>query len=158
MKQVFEQYASAIISVLMASTILFLIIGGSFGQRQGLGQVLGQVLGYSVKESNISENEAFDEYMEEDAPTITQQRNFIIQNERTPLADCFKAVSCKNESLSVYLRKAWTLGGEETDLGISADGTSICASEPGVYWVQVYARNSNQKETCVLVKLLVNER
>lgn len=158
MKQVFEQYASAVVSVIMASTILFLILGGSFGQSQGLGQVLGQVLGASVRENNISENEAFDVYMEADAPTIIQRENYIIQNERTPLADCFKAVSYENESLSVNLRKAWTLGGEETDLGISVDGTSICVPESGVYWVQVYAQDRNQKETCVLVKLLVNER
>lgn len=158
MKQVFEQYASAIISVLMATTVLAVIVGGSFGSSQGLGQVLGQVLGYSIEAYSIGENSEYDAYMSSAAPSIQSKNYYLVENKRVPLTDCFQAQSNDGESIPVYVKKAWSLDGEETDLGLSADGTSICVSEAGVYWVQVYALGDNQKETCVQMKLLVNER
>ena len=158
MKQVMEQYASAVVAVLIATAIIAIIIGGSLGAEQALGPALGQVLGHSVSGKNFSQNPEFDSYMSTAAPSISCKTTYVVANQKTLLADCWQAYSYNGKSLPVYLRKAWSESGAETDLGLSPDGTSICVPKPGVYWLQVYAVDEKQKETCIQMKLLVNER
>lgn len=158
MKQVLEQYGAAIISVLMATTVLAVIWNGSFGNNQGLAQVLGHLLGHSIEEGSASGSQAYDDYMSSAAPSIEIQNCYLVENQRVLLTECFQAKSYEGEVLPVYLKKAWSLSGEETDLGLSSDGSSICVPEAGLYFAQVYAVDSKKKETCIQVKLLVNER
>lgn len=159
MKKVFEQYGSSLIAVLLASTILAVLLRGNvFGDNRFV-QLLGQMLNYSIGENREYESGAFQDYMSGTSPKITQRENCLVrENERVLLADLFEARSQEGGHLPVYLKKAWRLSGEETDLGLSTDGTSICVADAGVYWVQLYAIDEHQKETSVMVKLLVNER
>ena len=159
MKQVFEQYASAMIAAFLALILLTFIWSGSYFQQNGIPQVLGQMLTYSIGERGILEHSAFWEYRKGAAPTITKREDvLVVANQRIRLSDCFEARSYQGEALSVFLKNAWTENGEETDLGISSDGTSIYVSEAGVYWVQLYTVDENRKESSIITKLLVNER
>lgn len=150
MKQVFEQYASVIISMLIAVFVLAVITEGDFGSRNGIES--------SIDNYVRNENKAYDTYMSSAAPSIQLKNYYLVENKKVLLSDCFQAQSNNGDSLTVYLKGAWSLAGEETDLGLSTDGTSICVPEAGVYWVQVYAVDDDKKETCVQMKLLVNER
>jgi hypothetical protein len=158
MKQVFEQYASAVIAVFLSLTIFTVIGMGTFLQGKGISQVLGQVLGYSVGESPIVENQAFKEYMSGATPTIREKNVYLTKNKHAFLSDCFEAKSSNGAVLPVFFERLWSEDGRELDIKMFTNGTSICISEPGVYWVQVYAVDKNQKRCSVISKLLVNER
>lgn len=159
MKRVFEEYGSAVIAVLIASTIFAVLLGGNVLKGRNLPQLLGEVLTDSVGENGIYENSAFQDYFNAVPPKITQREDILVrENERILLADVYEARSQEGSRLPVYLQKAWRLSGEEIDLGLSSDGTSICVSDAGVYWLELYAVDDKQRETTVMVKLLVNER
>lgn len=158
MKQVFEQYASAVIAVLLSSTLLAVIWGGAFFQGKGIPQVLGQILTYSVGEKSIAENNVFEEYMSGIAPIIVEKNIYIKANQRILLSDCFEAKSKQGTVLPIFLKRAWNRNGEEVSVDVSEDKTAICVSETGICWVQVYAIDENGKESSKIVRLLVNER
>lgn len=159
MKRVFEEYGSAVIAVLLASTIFAVLLGGNVLKGRNLPQLLGEVLTYSVGERDIYENSAFQDYLNAVPPKIIQREDILVrENERILLSNMFEARSQEGSLLPVYLQKAWRLNGQETDLGLSSDGTSICVPDAGVYWVELYAVDDKQRETTVMVKLLVNER
>lgn len=159
MKQVFELYGSSVIAGMLATTIFFILFNGNFFGERGLGGVLGYVLEYSIGGNNAGVSAVFQKYMSDAAPTIEKKENHVVcVNEQILFSEYFEAKSSKGEHLPVYLHRVWKLDGEEIDLGKTSDRTSICFSEAGVYWLQLCATDSNQKETSVVVKLLVNER
>lgn len=159
MKQVFEQYGSSVIAAMLASTIFLILFCGNFLGERGLGRVLGQVLEYSIGEKSIGITEAFRDYMSDAAPTIVEKEHDIVcVNKQILLSDCYEAKSGKGEYLPVYLQRAWKADGAEIDLSGDSNETSICFSEAGAYCLQLCAIDDNQKETSVVVKLLVNER
>lgn len=159
MKQVFEQYGSSVIAAILASAILFLLFYGSFSEGHSFGSVLGYVLDSSIGEKGMTISEIFQDYMSDAAPTIVKKEHDILcVNEQILLSNCFEAKSSKGEVLPVYLQKVWKSDGEEIELGHATERTSICFSETGVYWLQLGAIDSNQKETSVVVKLFINER
>ena len=158
MKQVFEQYASTVIAVFLSLTIFTVIGMGTFLQGQGISQVLGQMFGYSVGESPIVEKQAFKKYMTKATPTIRGKNVYLAKNKHIDLSDCFEAKASNGAVLPVFFERLWSEDGRELDLKMFTNGTSICISEPGVYWVQVYVVDKNHKRCSVLSKLLVNER
>lgn len=159
MKRVFEEYGSSVIAVLLATTILMALLAGNGFYGENFAQLLGQVLCFSVEDRAAYENNAFQDYMSNAAITITQREDvLVLENQRISLAEIFEARSCKGEFLPVYLKKAWRLDGKETDLGLAADGGSICVPDAGEYWIELYAVNEEEREASVMLKLLVNER
>ena len=155
MKQVILEYAGAVIALL--ATLSFLLIFDHF--LVGKDGVLGQMLVYSIGEKSIAEHEAFDAYKNDIPPTIVEKDGYIVvANQRVCLTDCFEAKSSKGDNLPVYLRCAWNLDGNETNIGVPEDKRSICVPEAGIYWIQIYAINENGRESSQIVKLLVNER
>ena len=64
MKQVFEQYASAVITG-MVSVILLIVIGKNiYGHGIGISQVLGMILQDSIGEKSMVENMAMELYLQ----------------------------------------------------------------------------------------------
>lgn len=158
MKQVFEQYASAIIAVLLASLLFTVMWSGAFFQGKGIPQVLGQILEYSIGEQFITENGTFEEYMNEAAPAIIECNAYVVANQPVLLSDCYEAKSYQGTVLPVFLKRIWDTDGTEVDVGVSEDRETICMSEAGIYWVQVYTIDENGKQSSKIAKLLVNER
>lgn len=155
MKQVFLEYAGAVIALLGAFSFL-LVFHHFFVGGDG---VLGQMLVYSIGEKSIAEHEAFDTYKKDISPNIVEKEELdIVANQSVFLTDCFEAKSSKGDHLQVYLKCAWDLDGNETNIGVSEDKRSICVPEPGVYWIQIYAIDENGKESSKITKILVNER
>lgn len=158
MKQVFEQYGSAVVAVLVATMIYLLLLQENVLQGKGFSQVLGEVLEFSLEAEHF-QSDAFKEYMSEAPPQISKREDVWIRcKERVQLTDLFVAKSSRGETLAIYLQQAWTRYGEQVDLGVAEDRTSICVEEAGVYWVQLFTIDDNGKETSVITKLLVNER
>lgn len=158
MKQIFEQYGSAVIATLLALTIYTVLLQENLVQGKGFPQLLGEVLRYSVEVEHV-QSDAFAQYMQAGVPQISKREDVWIRcRERVRLDTLFEAKSSQGERIPIYLQHAWTVSGEEVDLDVSEDGTSICVKEAGVYWVKLYAVDDNKKETSVITKLLVNER
>lgn len=155
MKQVFIEYAGAVIALLGMLSFL-LIFHHFFVGKDG---VLGQMLVYSIGEKSIAEHEAFDAYKKDMPPTIAEKDGYVVvANQSVRLTDCFEAKSNKGDDLPVYLKCVWDMDGNETNIGVSEDKRSICVPEAGIYWIHIYAINENGRESSQMVKLLVNER
>ena len=158
MKQVFEQYGGAVVAVLLATVIYVFFLQENILQGKTIPQLLGEVLSYSVEEEDVR-SDAFAKYMQEGAPRICRREGVWMRcNERVELTDLFEAQSARGLDLPIYLQQAWTLSGETIDLGASEDRTSICISQAGVYWLQLYAVDEKGNETRVMLKLPVNKR
>ena len=158
MKQLLEQYASAVIAAMLA-LVLFLVIGRNvYGEGQGISQVLGEVLQYSIGEKSIIENNVLEEFINKGILDIEVQNVYVPANEETLLSDCFCVSDTKGNVQNVYLKQAWNEAWEEVDVGVSADRRCICISHTGVYWLQIFVLDGNAKEHSWIVKLLVNER
>lgn len=155
MKQVVLEYAGAVIAVLGAISF-FLVFHQFFVGREG---VLGQMLMYSIGENSMAENEAFDAYKEKPAPVFVEKDQAeLIVNQKCLLADYCEAKDWKGEELPVFINRAWTEDGEEVSFRIWEDGQLISFSNAGVYFVEVYAVDENQRQTNMVLKLFVNER
>ncbi|MBP3677635.1 MAG: hypothetical protein J6I97_04740, partial [Agathobacter sp.] len=60
MKQVFEQYGSAVVAVLVATVVYILLLQENVLQGKGFPQVLGEVLEFSLEAEHV-QSEAFKE-------------------------------------------------------------------------------------------------
>ena len=158
MKQVFEQYASAVIAVFLSLFLIAILWKNAFFQGKEFSEVLGQVLDYSIGTHSIVENDAFEEQMNVAAPTIREKNVYVAENKNIFLSDCFEAKSKDGAVLQVVFDKLWKLDGTELEVEVSSDKTSICVPKAGVYWIQVSATAENKKSCSVISKLLVNER
>lgn len=155
MKQVILEYGGAVIAVLGAFS--FFIVFHSFFVKQD--NVLERLLRYSISDTTIAENKAFDIYMNDVPPSITEKEDIVlIAQKRILLTDIFEARSGRGEILPIYLREAWDENGSSANLEPSEEGRSICPYAAGIYWAEIYAIDENGKENSVVVKLLVNER
>lgn len=158
MKQLLEQYASAVIAAMLA-LVLFLVIGRNvYGEGQGISQVLGKVLQYSIGEKAIIDNNVLEELINKGILDIEVQNIYVPINEESLLSDYFCVKDINGNETNVYLKHAWNEAGEEVEVGVSADKRCICISQAGVYWMQIFALDGNAKEHSWIVKLLVNER
>lgn len=158
MKQLLEQYASAVIAAMLA-LVLFLVIGRNvYGEGQGISQVLGKVLQYSIGEKAITDNNVLEELINKGILDIEVQNIYVPINEESLLSDYFCVKDINGNETNVYLKQAWNEAWEEVEVGVSADKRCICISQAGVYWMQIFALDGNAKEHSWIVKLLVNER
>lgn len=158
MKQLLEQYASAVIATMLA-LVLFLVIGRNvYGEGQGISQVLGKVLQYSIGEKAITDNNVLEELINKGILDIEVQNIYVPINEESLLSDYFCVKDINGNETNVYLKQAWNEAWEEVEVGVSADKRCICISQAGVYWMQIFALDGNAKEHSWIVKLLVNER
>ena len=158
MKQLLEQYASAVIAAMLA-LVLFLVIGRNvYGEGQGISQVLGKVLQYSIGEKAITDNNVLEELINKGILDIEVQNIYIPINEESLLSDYFSVKDINGNETNVYLKQAWNEAWEEVEVGVSTDKRCICISQAGVYWMQIFALDGNAKEHSWIVKLLVNER
>lgn len=158
MKQLLEQYASAVIAGMLALMLIPMIGRNVYGDGQGISQVLGAVLQYSIGEKNIIENNVLETYISESILDIEVQNVYLTIHQETLLSDCFLIKDKDGKVRNVYLKQAWNEAGEEVEAGVSTDRQSICISDSGVYWMQIFALDGNEKEHRWIVKLLVNER
>ena len=158
MKQVLEQYASAIIATWIALILITVLINGSFFQGKGIAQILGQVVEYSIGEKTVLENEAFENYMSYIPPTIREKDVYIVKGQSVCLSDCFEAKSNQGELLPVYVKKIWDETGREVNAQLSVDTSQINISRTGSYWLHIYAEDKNNRVCERVVRLLVNER
>ena len=158
MKQLLEQYASAVIAGALA-LLLFLVIGRNiYGENQGISQVLGYILQDSVGEKSIIENDVLEEYLNNGILDIEVQNVYLEENKKILLSDCFCVKDRSGNVQDIYLKQAWNEAWEEVEVGVSADQKSICVPHAGVYWMQILALDGNGKEHSWIAKLLVNER
>lgn len=159
MKKLFEQYGSAIVSVILALLILGVLLKNPVLEKSYFNQMIGKVITYSVDEKEKRNNETFENYMNTSPPQISWKDDAnVMINQRVLLTDLFEAKAWNGASLPIFLQRAWRLNGSAVNLGESEDGASICVPEAGIYWVQLYAVDEMKKDTSVMVKLVVNER
>lgn len=132
MKQVVEHYASAIIAVL-----IMLSFSGEF-----LKQGIEKVVEYYISQDVISENEEFDTYMTQEEIYIRKKTtDTFVVNQQIVLSEHFEAITSSGIRLEVKGR----------------DANEFCFSEAGAYWIHLYAIDSWENVTEVMVKILVNE-
>ena len=147
MKQVIEQYASAIIAVFVA-VILFSILNKNMF-------VLGNIMEYSLAETAYCGNQAFDIYMEKGGPVIQLKEKIELGvNQKEKLTHYFKATDMNGKELPVYVNEIRDASG---DLVVLSCLNELCFSQAGVYWLEVYTIDENQKETSLFTNILVNE-
>lgn len=158
MKQILEQYAAGIIASMLAMILLGVINHGNYGYGVGISQILELVVQDSVSAEPIAENGVLEDYLSDTAMDLEVKSVYVIANQQTSGEECFTVKNARGETFCVLWKKAWNLQWEEVDVGILADGSSICFSDAGCYWVQIYTLDKNAKEHSWIVKLLVNER
>ena len=158
MKQVIEQYASAVITSLVVLVFLRILFGGVGESGFHVTSLLGEVLKYSMAQSSFQENQAFDEYMNYGVPEIyVKEEIYLRVNQSIPLSHCIEAHDAFGEALEINIREMKNAYGNQLDVEQINETKQLCFSLPGVYWLHAYAVDENQKETNVMVKLLVNE-
>ena len=158
MKQVFEQYASAVITG-MVSVILLIVIGKNiYGHGIGISQVLGMILQDSIGEKSMVENMAMELYLQGTTFELKEKNVYIAADQEVLISDYFEARDSNGKIVPTYLGKVWNQNWEPIELRISTDGRIVCISKAGVYWMQIFTVDKNEKQHSWIVKVLVNER
>ena len=148
MKQVIEQYTSSIIAVI----VTFFFLTNQFES------VLGAFVENSLTQTAICGNKAFDSYMNLREPEVYLRETYELKaNQTISLQKCFGATDFLGEELPVYLVAIEDMSGEVIDVPKTQKKEEIHFPRGGIYQVQVYAIDKNQKEANITVKLLVNE-
>ena len=158
MRQVIEQYASAIIASGIGILIIFLIGQNIYDQGIGINQVLGLILQDSIEEPSIVENGVMEAYVKESEMNIKEKNVYMLTNQEVKLSDCFEVTTQDGVLSSVYVQEVWNPEWKKMDAKLSADRTKICFLEKGIYWLQIYAMDKYEKKHNWIVKVLVNER
>ena len=158
MKQVLEQYASAVITAMLAILLLMVIGKNIYGQDIGISQVLGMVLNDSVGEKAIIENNAMERYVQGTGFVLKEKNVYLVVDQETSISDCFEVRNSRGLRASLYLDKVWNQNWEIVDVRKSMDGRKICISKAGVYWLQIFTIDKNNKQHSWVVSVLVNER
>ena len=158
MKQVFEQYASAVIAGMLALILLVMIGKNIYGQDVGISQVLGLVLEHSVGEKAIVENYAMEMYLEGTVFGINSKNVYMTVDEEIAVSDCFEVRNSYGQRVPVYLGEVWNHNWEVVEVKKTSDGSNVCISKAGVYWLQIFTVDKNKKQHSWMVKVLVNER
>lgn len=159
MKQVFEQYASALIASLLATILFSFVFSGTHFGEYGITEVLSKMVNYSVNSQSVEENKAFTQFMRESSPVITSKEGkLVIADHEINLSDYYEARSFLGELLPVTCVQVWNLEGRVADVLVSDDRTTLCIPTHGVYWIEISAMDKNGKKTNKIAKFLVNER
>lgn len=158
MKQVIEQYASAVIAGMLAVILLMVIGKNIYGKDVGISQVLGFVLQDSIGEKSIVENPAMEEYLQGTGFVLEEKNIYITADREISVSECFEARNSYGEMVPLYLNEAWDQNGVSVDVAKSADGSKLCIAKAGAYWLRIYAIDKNNKPHHWMVKVLVNER
>lgn len=158
MRQVIEQYASAIIASGIGMMLLFMIGQNIYNDGYGINQVLGLILQDSIEEISIIENGVLEAFSKEAGMNIKVKNVYFLQNQEKNLLDCFEVTANDGMLSTVYFQEAWKLDWEKLEVKLSTDRTKISFEDIGTYWLQIYAMDKNGKKHSWIAKVLVNER
>ena len=158
MKQVIEQYASAVLTGMLAVVLLMVIGKNIYGKDMGISQVLGLVLQDSIGEKTIVENDAMETYVQGTVFLLKEKNVYITVDQEISISDCFEARNSYGELVPIYLGEIWNQNWEAIDAEKSSDNRKLCISKAGAYWLQIYTVDKNKKQHIWLVRVLVNER
>lgn len=158
MKQIVEQYAAAIIACTLAIALWTVLNHGIFENGWSFSKVLDVIIQDSIGEKAIAENDILEEYFGGTALEIQVKNVYLAANQEVSLQDYVTVKNRQNELVPVFLKRGWNSKWESIELGIPNDASRLSISETGVYWVQIYAKDENQKDHDWIIKLLVNER
>lgn len=156
MKQLAEQYTSAVLAVIF----LLLIWSFFWGESAPTVNELGQIMETIDKNDNLKlhTGNAFDSYMNVVSPVISVKDNYILKaGNKISLEEIFQAVSDVEDNIAVSFAKCWDMSGNEVVINIDAD-REFCISEPGIYWAYLQAEGQNNQVRNVYVRIFVNER
>lgn len=155
MKQIFGQYATSIIALIVASALFTIFFNENVHGKYHVGTVLGTMMKHSLAQTPFSSREAFDDYMESKAPEIYMKENIIFYtNQKMNLAQCFYAWNAQGNEIPVFLKNIKNEYGEFEQIEFA---DFLYFHQTGIYWIEVYAIDENQKETSVIAKIYVNE-
>lgn len=158
MKQLLEQYVAAVIAGILALLLLFMIRQNIYGQGIGISQVLGLIVQDSIHAQSIVENQDLENYMKDAVLEMEVKQCYVTVNQEIAGSDCFLVKNQENVYQPVYWQAAWNCAWEPEEVSIASDGRKILFSQPGVYWVQIFSIDNNEKVHSWVAKLLVNER
>lgn len=158
MKQVIEQYASAIIASVIGVTLLVVVGQSIYGNGVGIQQVLSLILYDSIDEKAIVENGVIEEYMQDTSMNLEVKNVYMSVDKDAVLSEYYEATVRGEELGQIFFEDAWNMKWEKINVNISADRSRICFLEPGIYWMEIYALDKNEKKHSWVVKVLVNER
>lgn len=158
MKQVIEQYASAVLTGMLAVVLLMVIGKNIYGPDMGISHVLGLVLQDSIGEKAIVENDAMETHVQGTSFVLKEKNVYISVDQEIFISDCFEARNTYEETVPLYLGEVWNHNWETVNVEKSSDGRKLCISKAGVYWLQIYTLDKNKKQHIWVVKVLVNER
>lgn len=155
MKKILEHYANAVIAMMVAFGIFGIFYGLSFSNT--LKDAITTII--FTNTSTLKTGNAFDSYAKQISP------NFIILNdkeieigERIPISSIVKAVNPNGEELEVLLKNSWDENFQSTNSIEILDKNHLYFHEAGVFWVELYALNSNGYDRCAVVQIFANER
>ncbi len=155
MKQVMEQYTSAIVAVLVASVIL-LFLGGSGNVLSEAMQTL--LMGDGYENCGVQTGQAFDAYKSVVYPQIHTKNKYALRAEqKANINDIYYALTGDEVWSPLLVEGCWGESGKEFAIVIDEEGY-FTINEPGIYWMKLCAEGINDRDRLVLTCLFVNER
>ena len=158
MRQVLEQYASAVIAGMLGLVLFIIINQGGYGNEFGISKVLGVILQDSISGKSIAENDQIQDHFKENSFDMKVKNAYVTVNQEIAGSDCYTAKNREGDILPIYWESVWDANWKPADVEISEDKSCICFSKAGVYWVQFFVLDKNEKAHSWVGKLLVNER
>lgn len=158
MKQILEQYASAVIAGMLGLVLFIIINQGGYGNGFGISKVLGVILQDSISGKSIVEKDQIQNHFKENFVDMEVKNVYVTVNQEITGSDCFTAKNREGNILPVYWKNVWDMNWEPVNAKILVDKDHICFPKAGVYWVQFFVLDKNEKEHSWVGKLLVNER
>ena len=158
MKQVLEQYASAVIAGILAIILLVVIVRGIYGNGIGISRVLGSVLQDSIGVTAIVESKAMEDYVQGTSIILQAKTVYMTVGQEMFISDFFEAKNSFGEILPIFFQEAWNLSWENINVETALGGRKIRFLKEGAYRMQIFTTDKNGKEHSWIVKVLVNER
>jgi len=120
--------------------------------------LISAVVQGETQENVATGGDAFEQHMNHVSPRIDLKNPYVLkEGEIVALQEIFSAITEENSLIPVSMLGCWNADGIEGEIGY-IDEEYICASNPGIYWMNIYAVDDNGRDRDVLLKVFVNER
>lgn len=158
MKQILEQYGTALIGLTVAMFVLTAIMGGgAFGQGSVVKKI-GELLntGLAQKSIFVETDGAFDDYKKVGLPDIeVTDASVFVAGRWIRVMQAFQALDENGTAIALSVVGGWKDSNES--IKVQGLGTSqVLFPEAGIYWVEVEARDAKGHQRNILTKVCVN--
>lgn len=158
MKQMLEQYASAVIAVFLTGILFMIVVHSVYGNNLGISQVLGFILQDSIGEIAIVENGIMEDYVRGTAIELKEKNVYLTVGKESLISDYFEAKNSAGEIFPLWCEVVWNHDRRILDVEKIDQGKKICFDKEGAYWIQLATMDKNDNRHSWIVKVLVNER